>query len=87
MAQEISQLREEIDRLSTRQKAELVRTLIDSLDQDLNENVEQLWLDEAAQRCGGGIFAGSRATEAMNPDLLYSRIKSGPPALCASLPR
>lgn len=50
MAREISELQEEIDRLSTRQKAELVRTLIDSLDKDLNENVEQLWLDEAARR-------------------------------------
>ena len=50
MAREISELREEIDRLSTRQKAELARTLIDSLDKDLDENVEQLWLDEAARR-------------------------------------
>ena len=50
MAREISKIREDIDKLSPRQKAELVRTLLDSLDEDLDENVEQLWLDEAARR-------------------------------------
>lgn len=44
-------------------EAELARTLIDSLDEDLDENVEQLWLDEATRRCGT-LFASSRwATE------------------------
>ena len=50
MARDISALREELDRLSPEQKAELARTLIDSLDEDLDEAVEQLWLDEAARR-------------------------------------
>ena len=50
MARDTSALREEIDKLSPKQKAELARTLIDSLDEDLEEAVEQLWLDEAARR-------------------------------------
>ena len=50
MARDTSQLREELDKLSSKQKAELARTLIDSLDEDLEEDVEQIWLDEAAPR-------------------------------------
>jgi putative addiction module component (TIGR02574 family) len=50
MARDTSALRQELDKLSPNQKAELARTLIDSLDEDLDEAVEQLWLDEAARR-------------------------------------
>ena len=50
MARDTSELREEIDKLSPKQKAELARMLIDSLDEDLDDNVEQIWLDEAARR-------------------------------------
>ena len=50
MAQDTSELRKELDKLTPKQKAELARTLIDSLDEDSDENVEQLWLDEAARR-------------------------------------
>ena len=50
MAQDTSELRRELDKLTPKQKAELARTLIDSLDEDLDEDVEQLWLDEATQR-------------------------------------
>ena len=50
MARDTSALRQELDKLSPNQKAELARTLIDSLDEDLEEAVEQLWLDEAARR-------------------------------------
>ena len=50
MARDTSALREELDKLSPKQKAELARTLIDSLDEDLDEDVEQIWIDEAARR-------------------------------------
>ena len=50
MARDTSALQEELDKLSPKQKAELARTLIDSLDEDLDEAVEQLWLDEATRR-------------------------------------
>ena len=50
MAQNTSTLRGELDKLSPKQKAELARTLIDSLDEDLDEAVEQIWIDEAARR-------------------------------------
>ena len=36
MARDTSELREELDKLSPKQKAELARMLIDSLDEDLN---------------------------------------------------
>ena len=51
---------------------------IDSLDEDLDENVERLWLDEATRRYGaylrgetssfggGGICTSPRATQAVN---------------------
>ena len=50
MARDTSTLQEELDKLSPKQKAELARTLIDSLDEDLEEAVEQLWLAEVARR-------------------------------------
>ena len=50
MARDTSTLREELDKLSPKQKAELARTLIDSLDEDLDEDAEQIWIDEAARR-------------------------------------
>ena len=50
MAQDTSKLREEFDKLSPKQKAELARTLIDSLDEALDEDVERIWIDEAARR-------------------------------------
>ena len=50
MTRDISDLRKELDKLNPKQKAELARTLIDSLDDDLDEDVEQLWLDEATRR-------------------------------------
>ena len=50
MTRDISDLRKELDKLSPKQKAELARTLIDSLDEDLDEDVEQIWLDDAARR-------------------------------------
>ena len=50
MARDTSELREELNKLSPKQKAELARTLIDSLDEDLDEDAEQIWIDEAARR-------------------------------------
>ena len=73
MALDTSELREEFDKLSPKQKAELARTLIDSLDEGLDGDVEQIWLDEAARRyeayrCGerssrpaAEVFARARA--------------------------
>ena len=73
MARDTSELREELDKLSPKQKAVLARMLIDSLDEDLDDEVEQVWLDEAARRyeayrCGemssrpaAEVFARARA--------------------------
>ena len=73
MARDTSELREELDKLSPKQKAELARALIDSLDEDFDDDVEQIWLDEAARRyeayrCGerssrsaAEVFARARA--------------------------
>ena len=40
MARDTSELREKLDKLSPKQKAELARTLIDSLDEDLDITVK-----------------------------------------------
>ena len=50
MVRDTSEFQEERDKLSPKQKAELAQTLIDSLDKDLDDNVEQIWLDGAALR-------------------------------------
>ena len=50
MARDTSELREKLGKLSAKQKTELARTLIDSLEEDLDDDVEQLWLEEAARR-------------------------------------
>ena len=50
MTRDTSKLREELDKLSPKQTAELARTLIDSLDEALDDDVEQIWLDEATRR-------------------------------------
>ena len=36
--------------LSSKEKAALARILIDELDSTVDENVEQLWIDEAQRR-------------------------------------
>lgn len=46
MARDTSALREDLDEPGPNQKTELARTLIDSLDEDLDDGVEQLWLNE-----------------------------------------
>ena len=61
MARDIPALREELDKLSPNQKAELARTLIDSLDEDLDEAVEQLWLNFLSAEFGQApLWAGGR---------------------------
>ena len=50
MTRDVAEFRKELDEFSPRQRAELARALIDSLDDDLADDVEQLWLDEAARR-------------------------------------
>ena len=50
MARDTSELRKELDKLNPKEEAELARILIDSLDEDLDDDVEQIWLDEAARR-------------------------------------
>ena len=50
MVRGTSEFQDELDKLSPKQRAESARTLIDSLDEDLDYDVEQIWLDEAARR-------------------------------------
>ena len=50
VTQDLSELPKELDELSPEEKATMARTLIDSLDKDMDEDVEQLWLDEAKRR-------------------------------------
>jgi putative addiction module component (TIGR02574 family) len=50
VARDILEIQKELDELSSKEKAALARSLIDSLDESLEEDVEQLWLDEAKRR-------------------------------------
>lgn len=50
MTRDVAELRKELDELSPRQRAELARALIDSLNDDPADDADQLWLDEAARR-------------------------------------
>ena len=49
MAREMSELQKEIQSLSAEERAALAYTLLDSLDEG-DEEVEQLWLEEARRR-------------------------------------
>ncbi len=50
MAKRIKELEREIRMLSSKEKAALARILIDELDSTVDENVEQLWVEEAQRR-------------------------------------
>ena len=81
MAQDTSTLREKLDKLSPNQKAELARTLIDSLDEDLDEAARRY---EAYRRGGvfppggGGLCTSLRATQAMNLHFLSAEFGQAP---------
>ena len=73
MTRDTSELREKLDKLSPKQKAELARTLIDSLDEDLDENVEQLWLDEATRRYGAYLRGETSSRSAAE---VFARVRA-----------
>jgi len=50
VARDILEIQKELDELTPKEKAALARSLIDSLDESSEEDVEQLWLDEAKHR-------------------------------------
>ena len=50
MACDLRDLERELAELSPRDKASLARMLIDSLDDEVDEDAERLWLEEAERR-------------------------------------
>ena len=50
MATNFKKLQKEIRALSSKEKAELARTLIEDLDKTVDPDAEELWLKEAQQR-------------------------------------
>ena len=72
MARDTSALQEELDKLGPKQKTELARTLIDSLDEDLDEAVEQLWLNEAARR----YEAYRHGEMSSHPAAVFARVRA-----------
>ncbi|MGI0024432.1 MAG: addiction module protein [Nitrososphaera sp.] len=50
MALSVHEIEKEIHALSTQDKTALLRALIADLDDEVDENVEQLWLEEAQRR-------------------------------------
>ena len=73
MTRDTSELREELDKLSPKEKAELARTLIDSLDEDSDENVDQLWLDEATRRYGAYLRGETSSRSAAE---VFARVRA-----------
>jgi len=50
MSADLSKLEREAERLSTKDRARLIRRLISSLERKDNGDIEQAWLDEAEKR-------------------------------------
>ncbi len=50
MSSDLSKLEREAQRLSTKDRARLIRRLISSLERDEDGDIEQAWLDEAEKR-------------------------------------
>ena len=50
MAKKLSEIESDARRLSTKERARLIRRLIISLESENDGDVEQLWLDEADKR-------------------------------------
>ena len=50
MARTLADIEKEILNLSETDRATLAKHLIETLDMDMNENVEQVWLQEAEKR-------------------------------------
>ena len=50
MARNFEELEKEARALSSKEKATLARILIDELDSSMEEDVEQLWIEEAQRR-------------------------------------
>ena len=73
MTRDTSELREKLDKLRPKQKAELARTLIDSLDEDLDENLEQFWLDEATRRYGAYLRGETSSRSASE---VFARVRA-----------
>ena len=76
MTRDTSELLEELDKLSPKQKSELARTLTDSLHEDLDENVELLWHDEG-RRLYGAYPRGETSSRSVRRNLHESARDSG----------
>ena len=50
MTKTLQEIKKDILTLSSRERAALARHLINTLDDDMDEDVEELWLKEAEQR-------------------------------------
>lgn len=50
MTTNLEKLEKEVRALSSREKAALARTLIEDLDAAVDENVEEIWIEEAQRR-------------------------------------
>lgn len=74
MARDLSKITEELARLTSNERAEVARTLIDSLDAESDADVEQLWIAEAQRRYEAylrGETASSPAEE------VFARVRRG----------
>jgi hypothetical protein len=64
MTRTLEEIEHEIFRLKPEQKAALALSIIDNLDTEADEDVEQLWLEEAQRRYEAYLSSESRAIPA-----------------------
>lgn len=64
MTQHVQKIEAEAVQLSKKERAELVRRLIASLDQGLDVDAEQVWLDEAERRLSSYLRGDSSSIPA-----------------------
>jgi hypothetical protein len=64
----IKELEQEIQKLTEPEKKQIIRKLISDLDDSIDENVAQLWLEEAQRRSNEleiGVVKGISTTDAI----------------------
>lgn len=72
MARDLRELEEELAQLTTAEKAAVARSLIDALDEKWDEDVEQLWMEEAERRYAA--YRRGEVTSSLASDV-FSRVR------------
>ena len=72
MARSLKDLEDDLAQLTTAEKAAVARSLIDSLDEESDDDVERLWMAEAERRYVA--YRRGEATSSLASDV-FSRVR------------